>query len=71
MGFRDPLVVRREDNDARAKAAPPTPEGVTGEPHTPVGDLVAYPDNLLFISPFGKLTSTDRRFLLFCLFCHF
>jgi hypothetical protein len=44
MGFRDPLVMRREENEARAKAAPPPPKVVTGKPRAPVGELVAYFD---------------------------
>jgi hypothetical protein len=42
MGFRDPLVVHREESEARAKAAPPPPKVVTGRPHAPVGELVAF-----------------------------
>jgi hypothetical protein len=37
IGFRDPLV-RREESEARAKAAPPPPKVVTGRPRAPVGD---------------------------------
>jgi hypothetical protein len=44
MGFRDPLVVRREESEARTKAAPPPPKVVTGRPRAPVGELVAYFD---------------------------
>ncbi|KAI0271944.1 hypothetical protein BGY98DRAFT_1004602 [Russula aff. rugulosa BPL654] len=44
MGFRDPLVVRREESQARAKAAPAPPKVVTGKPRAPVGELVAYFD---------------------------
>jgi len=44
MGFRDPLVMRREENEARAKAVPPPPKVVTGRPRAPVGELVAYFD---------------------------
>ena len=43
-GFRDPLIVRREENEARAKAARPPPKVVTGKPRAPVGELVAYFD---------------------------
>jgi hypothetical protein len=43
-GFRDPLLVRREENEARAKAVPPPPKVVTGRPRAPVGELVAYFD---------------------------
>jgi hypothetical protein len=44
IGFRDPLVVRREESEARAKAARPPPKVVTGKPRAPVGELVAYFD---------------------------
>ena len=44
MGFRDPLLVRREENEARAKTARPPPKVVTGKPRAPVGELVAYFD---------------------------
>ena len=44
MGFRDPLLVRREESEARAKAARPAPKVVTGKPRAPVGELVAYFD---------------------------
>ena len=44
VGFRDPLVVRREESEARAKAVPPPPKVVTGKPRAPVGELVAYFD---------------------------
>ena len=43
-GFRDPLVVRREETVARARAVPPPPRVVTGKPRAPVGELVAYFD---------------------------
>jgi hypothetical protein len=43
-GFRDPLVVRREENEARAKATPRPPKVVAGKPRAPVGELVAYFD---------------------------
>lgn len=43
-GFRDPLVMRREELEARAKAVPPPPKVVTGRPRAPVGELVAYFD---------------------------
>jgi hypothetical protein len=43
-GFRDPLVVRREENEARVKAAPPPPKVFAGKPRAPVGQLVAYFD---------------------------
>ena len=43
-GFRDPLVVRREELEARAKAVPPPPKVVSGKPRAPVGELVAYFD---------------------------
>ena len=42
--FRDPLVVRREEHEARAKAVPPAPKVVSGKPRAPVGELVAYFD---------------------------
>jgi hypothetical protein len=42
--FRDPLVVRREVNEARAKATPRPPKVVAGKPRAPVGELVAYFD---------------------------
>ena len=42
--FRDPLVVRREEHEARAKAVPPPPKVVSGKPRAPVGELVAYFD---------------------------
>jgi hypothetical protein len=44
MGFKDPLVVRREEIEARAKTARPPPKVVTGKPRAPVGELVAYFD---------------------------
>ena len=44
MGFRDPLLMRREEIEARAKAVPPPPKVVTGKPRAPVGELVAYFD---------------------------
>ncbi len=43
-GFRDPLVVRREESEARTKAAPAPPRVVAGKPRAPVGELVAYFD---------------------------
>ncbi|KAI0251515.1 hypothetical protein BJV78DRAFT_1210251 [Lactifluus subvellereus] len=43
-GFRDPLVVRREEVEARAKVAPRPPRVVAGKPRAPVGELVAYFD---------------------------
>ncbi len=43
-GFRDPLVVRREESEARAKSAPLPPRVVSGKPRAPVGELVAYFD---------------------------
>jgi len=43
-GFRDPLVMRREENEARAKAAPAPPKVYAGKPRAPVGQLVAYFD---------------------------
>ncbi|KAH9060243.1 hypothetical protein EDB87DRAFT_1790250, partial [Lactarius vividus] len=43
-GFRDPLVVRREEHEARAKAVPPPPKVVSGKPRAPVGELVAFFD---------------------------
>ena len=43
-GFRDPLAMRREESQARAKAVPPPPKVVTGRPRAPVGELVAYFD---------------------------
>jgi hypothetical protein len=43
-GFRDPLVVRREESVVRAKAAPRPPRVVSGKPRAPVGELVAYFD---------------------------
>jgi hypothetical protein len=43
-GFRDPLVVRREEDEARARAAPRPPRVVSGKPRAPVGELVAYFD---------------------------
>ncbi|KAI0293637.1 hypothetical protein B0F90DRAFT_1762074 [Multifurca ochricompacta] len=43
-GFRDPLVVRREENEARAKAVPPPPRVISGKPRAPVGELVAFFD---------------------------
>jgi hypothetical protein len=42
--FRDPLVVRREESEARAKSARPPPKVVSGKPRAPVGELVAYFD---------------------------
>jgi hypothetical protein len=42
--FRDPLVVRREESEARAKAARPPPKVVAGKPRAPVGEMVAYFD---------------------------
>jgi hypothetical protein len=42
--FRDPLVVRREESEARAKTAKPPPKVVAGKPRAPVGELVAYFD---------------------------
>jgi len=39
MGFRDPLVVRREESKVCAKAAPPPPKVVTGKARAPVGKL--------------------------------
>jgi hypothetical protein len=38
MGFRDPLVVRREleESEARAEAVPPPPKVVTEKPHAPL-----------------------------------
>ncbi|KAI0283609.1 hypothetical protein BGY98DRAFT_950693 [Russula aff. rugulosa BPL654] len=47
MGFRDPLIplfACREENEVRAKTAPPPPKVVTGKRRTPVGELVAYFD---------------------------
>ena len=43
-GFRDPLVVRREESEARAKATPRPPKVVAGKPRAPIGELVAYFD---------------------------
>ena len=43
-GFRDPLVVRREETEARAKTAQPPPKVFAGRPRAPVGELVAYFD---------------------------
>lgn len=43
-GFRDPLLVRREENEARAKAVPAPPKVFAGKPRAPVGQLVAYFD---------------------------
>ncbi|KAH9029601.1 hypothetical protein EDB85DRAFT_1965939 [Lactarius pseudohatsudake] len=43
-GFRDPLVMRREEHEARAKAVPPPPKVVSGKPRAPVGELVAFFD---------------------------
>ena len=43
-GFRDPLMVRREESEARAKAAPAPPKVFAGKPRAPVGQLVAYFD---------------------------
>ena len=44
VGFRDPLLMRREEHEARSKAVPPPPKVVTGKPRAPVGELVAYFD---------------------------
>jgi hypothetical protein len=41
MGFQDPLVVRREENEARAEAVPPPPKVVTERPRAPVGEHLA------------------------------
>ena len=43
-GFRDPLVMRREEKEARAKATPAPPKVFAGKPRAPVGELVAYFD---------------------------
>ncbi|KAI9507111.1 hypothetical protein F5148DRAFT_1015458 [Russula earlei] len=43
-GFRDPLVVRREQTEARVKAAPLAPKVFAGKPRAPVGEMVAYFD---------------------------
>jgi hypothetical protein len=43
-GFRDPLLMRREEHEARAKAVPAPPKVVSGKPRAPVGELVAYFD---------------------------
>lgn len=43
-GFRDPLVVRREELEARARSVPPPPKVVAGKPRAPVGQLVAFFD---------------------------
>ena len=43
-GFRDPLLMRREEHEARAKAVPPPPKVVSGKPRAPVGELVAFFD---------------------------
>jgi len=43
-GFRDPILVRREESEARAKAAPAPPKVFAGKPRAPVGQLVAYFD---------------------------
>ena len=58
MGLRDPLVVRREESEARAKAAPPH-KVVTGRPRAPVGELVYFDKELilLFFSPLILLLS--------------
>jgi hypothetical protein len=37
-----PLVMLREESDARAKAVRPPPKVVSGKPRAPVGELVAY-----------------------------
>jgi hypothetical protein len=51
MGFLDPLVVRREENEARAKAVPPSTKVVIETSCTSwrVGGL--FPDFLLFLAP--------------------
>jgi hypothetical protein len=43
-GFRDPLVMRREESEARMKATRPPPKVIAGKPRAPVGELVAYFD---------------------------
>ncbi|KAF8265667.1 hypothetical protein EI94DRAFT_1685323 [Lactarius quietus] len=43
-GFRDPLVVRREELEARAKAVPAPPKVISGRPRAPVGEMVAFFD---------------------------
>ena len=43
-GFRDPLLVRREEHEARAKAVPPPPKVVSGRPRAPVNQMVAFFD---------------------------
>ena len=43
-GFRDPLVMRREEHEARVKTAPAPPKVVSGKPRAPVGELVAFFD---------------------------
>jgi len=64
MGLRDPLVVRREESEARAKAAPPH-KVVTGRPRAPVGELVYFDKELilLFFSPLILLLSPVGFFL--------
>ena len=43
-GFRDPLMMRREESEARAKAAPAPPKVFAGKPRAPIGELVRYFD---------------------------